>query len=129
MDKRRIFFRPLRTSVSLLDSATFSSMLRRDSEIQCLREKLDGASDDDNRVLLSRTMFMIFLIVPSCTNSQTTLPGVSYHKEIVWKGKNCNDFLGIFREGGKARIFSKWFVRSLDYELRSMNLQLNERPI
>jgi hypothetical protein len=51
-------------------------MLRGDLEIECLHEELDGTSDDDD-ILLSGMMFMAFFIVPCCTNSQTTLPGVS----------------------------------------------------
>jgi hypothetical protein len=77
MDKPRVRLMPPRSSASLLDSAASSSMLRRDLEIECFREELDGAFDNDHRVLFLRVMFMAFLIVPCCTNSQTNLSGVS----------------------------------------------------
>jgi hypothetical protein len=50
MDDPLVLLMPPRSSMSLLDGATSSSMLRGDSEIQCLREELDdGALDDDER--------------------------------------------------------------------------------
>jgi hypothetical protein len=77
MDKLHVLLMPPRSSVLFLDSATSSSTLRGDSEIECLREDIDGTSDDDDHILLLRKMFMAFFIVPCCTNSQTTPPGVS----------------------------------------------------
>jgi hypothetical protein len=130
MDKLHVFLMSPRSSVSLLDGATSTSMLRGDSEIECFYEELDGASDNDD-ILLSRMMFMAFFTMPCCTNSQITLSGFlagrKTHKESIWKDKNCNKFSGIFREGSEAQIFYEWFVRSLDYEPRSMNLQMNWR--
>jgi hypothetical protein len=44
---------PPRGSVLLLGGASSSSMLQRDSEIECLLEELDnGTFDDDERVFL-----------------------------------------------------------------------------
>jgi hypothetical protein len=103
MDKLRVLLMPPRCNVSFLDGAMSSSMLRGDLEIECLHEELDGTSGDDD--ILLGTMFMAFFIAPCCTNSQTTLPGVSCHKESIWKDKNCNKFLGVFREGSEAWFF------------------------
>jgi hypothetical protein len=77
MDKLHVLVMPPRSSLLFLDGARSSSMLHGYSEIECLRKELHGTSDDDDRVLLPRMMFMAFLIVPCCTNSQTTHPGVS----------------------------------------------------
>jgi hypothetical protein len=76
MDKLHVLLMPPRSSLSFLDGATSTSMIREDSEIECLHEELDGTSDDDD-ILLPRMMFMSFFNVLCCTNSQTTLPGVS----------------------------------------------------
>jgi hypothetical protein len=81
MDNLCVLLMPLKCGVSLLDGATSSSMFRGDSKIECLHEELDGTSDDDD-ILLPGTMFMAFFTVPSCTNPQTTHPGVS-----CWKKK------------------------------------------
>jgi hypothetical protein len=77
VDKLRVLLMPPRNNVLLLDGATSSSMLRGNSEIECFREELDGTSNDDDHILLPRMMVMTFFVMPCCTNSQTTLPGVS----------------------------------------------------
>jgi hypothetical protein len=109
MDKLRVLLMPPRSSVLFINNVTSSSVLRGDSEIECFHEELDSTSDNDDCVLLPRTMFMAFFIAPRCTNSQTTLPGVScwykMHKESIWRGKSCKEFSGIFREGSEAWIF------------------------
>ena len=63
----------------LLGAGLSSSMLRGDSETECLREELADASDVDERVLLLPAMnFMRPLMVTSCcTHSKTNTPGVS----------------------------------------------------
>ena len=57
IDELHMSLLPLRSMVSLLDGATSFSMLRGDSEIECLREELvDAGFDDDDCVLLPRTL-------------------------------------------------------------------------
>jgi hypothetical protein len=75
MDELHVLLMLPRGTVPLLDGATSSSMLRRDSETECVLEGLDGDSDDDDRVFLPRMMFMISLILPCCTKSQNNSPG------------------------------------------------------
>jgi hypothetical protein len=70
--------------VWLLRGATSSSMLRRDSEIECLHEELDGTSDDDD-ILLPRHAFSMIrgdseiecLFHHALLHKFTTHPGVS----------------------------------------------------
>jgi hypothetical protein len=58
-----------RGRVSLLGGATSSSMLRGDSEIECLLEELgDGAFDDS--VFLGKTLVAIFHIVATLTYNE-----------------------------------------------------------
>jgi hypothetical protein len=91
MDELRILLMPPRSSGLLLGAATSSSILCWDSEVECLREELDGASDNDDHVFLPSMLFIDFLIVPCCINSQTTLLGVScqsnMHKEKYMEGQ------------------------------------------
>ena len=54
---------PPRSNMSLLGAGLSSSMLRGDSETECLREKLADASDVDERVLLPAMNFMRPLMV------------------------------------------------------------------
>jgi hypothetical protein len=55
IDEFRVALMPLRSKVSLLDSVVSSSMLRGDSETECLLEELvDGAFDDDSPFFLER---------------------------------------------------------------------------
>ena len=72
-----------RSSMSLLGAGLSSSMLRGDSETECLREELADASDVDERVLLLPAMnFMRPLMVTPCyTHSKTNTPGVSCRRE------------------------------------------------
>jgi hypothetical protein len=52
---------PLRSKVSLLGSVVSSSMLRGDSETECLLEELvDGAFDDDGPFFLERKFEAVF---------------------------------------------------------------------
>ena len=64
MDDLRVSLLPLRSMVLLLDGATSSSMLRGNSEIECLREELvDADFDDDDCVFLPRTLPKTFFIL------------------------------------------------------------------
>jgi hypothetical protein len=51
MDELRVLLMPPRGSMSLLGGATSSSMIRGDSETECLLEELDDGAFDD-RVFL-----------------------------------------------------------------------------
>jgi hypothetical protein len=53
MDKLRVLLMPQRGSVLLLGGAMSFSMLRKDSETECLLEELDDGAFDD-RVFLGR---------------------------------------------------------------------------
>ena len=58
---------PPRNNMSLLGAGLSSSMLRGDSETECLREELADASGVDERVLLFPVMnFMKPLMVTLC---------------------------------------------------------------
>ena len=74
---------PPRSNMSLLGAGLSSSMLRRDSETECLREELADASDVDERVLLLPVMnlMMPLMVTPSCTHTKTNTPGVSCRLE------------------------------------------------
>ena len=73
---------PPRSNMSLLGAGLSSSILRGDSETECLHEELAGASDVDERVLLPAMNFMRPLMVtPYCTHSKTNTPGVSCRRE------------------------------------------------
>jgi hypothetical protein len=75
----------------------------------CFRKELDGASDDDDYILLPRMMFMAF---SSCLAAQMHkqlswgfLASKENAQKRIWKDKNCNKFSGIIREGCEALIF------------------------
>ena len=74
---------PPRSNMSLLGVGYSSSMLRGDSETECLREELGDALDVDEHVLLLLvTNLMIPLIVtPCCTHTKTNTPGGSCRRE------------------------------------------------
>src|SRR6185437_10065544 len=74
---------PPRSNMSLLGTGLSSSMLRGDSETECLREEVADASDVDKRVLLlTVTNLMVPLMVtPCCTHTKTNTPGVSCRRE------------------------------------------------
>ena len=73
---------PPRSNMSLHGAGLSSSMLRGDSETECLREELADASDVDERVLLPAMNFMRPLMVtPCCTHTKTNTPGVSCRRE------------------------------------------------
>ena len=56
-----------------------SSMLRGDSETECLREELADASDVDERVLLLpvTNLMMPLMVTPCCAHTKTNTLGVS----------------------------------------------------
>jgi hypothetical protein len=87
MDEHRVLLMPPRGSVSLHGGATSSSMLRGDSETECLLEELDDGALDD-RVFLVKKLVVIFHIVVALTHSECTrgflLVGKTHNK--VYRG-------------------------------------------
>ena len=82
---------PPRSNMSLLSAGLSSSMIRGDSETECLREELADASDVDERVLLlhiyqdggyvAMNFMRPLMVTPCCTHSKTNTPGVSCQRE------------------------------------------------
>ena len=74
---------PPRSNMSLLGAGLSSSMLRGDSETECLREELVDASDVDERVLLLpvTNLMMPLMVTPCFTQTKTNTPGVSCRRE------------------------------------------------
>ena len=74
---------PPRSNMSLLGVGLSTSMPRKDSATECLREELSDASDVDERVLLLPvTNFMKPLMATlCCTHSKSNTPGVSCRRE------------------------------------------------
>jgi hypothetical protein len=62
MDELRALLMPSRGSVSLLGGATSSSMIRGDSETECLFEELDDGAFDDH-VFLVKKLVAISLVL------------------------------------------------------------------
>jgi hypothetical protein len=96
MDKLCVLLMPPRGSVLLLSGATSSSVLRGDSEIECLLEELDdGFFDDDERVFLVKTLVAIFHIVVALTHNECTegflLVGKT-HKRSIWSDRKYCEF-------------------------------------
>jgi hypothetical protein len=86
MDELHVLMPP-RGSVSLLGDATSSSMIRGDSETECLLEELDDGSFDD-RVFLGKKLVAIFHIVVALTHNECTggcLPVGKTHKRSIWR--------------------------------------------
>jgi hypothetical protein len=87
MDELRVLLMPLRGSMLLLGGATSSSMIRGDSETECLLEELDDGAFDD-RVFLVKKLVAIFHIVVSLTHNERTggcLPVGKTHKGSIWR--------------------------------------------
>jgi hypothetical protein len=82
MDKLRVLLMPPRGSVSLLSGATYSSIIRGDSETECLIEELDDGGLDD-RVFLVKKLVAPFHCC--CTNSQQV------HRGLLAGGKNTQE--------------------------------------
>lgn len=73
MDELHVLLMPPRSSLSLLGGTTSSSMLRGDSQIECLCEELDdGAFDDDDRVFLPKKLVDFFHMVAAQTHNEST---------------------------------------------------------
>jgi hypothetical protein len=87
MDELRVLLMPPRGSVPLLGGATSSSMLRENSETECLLKELDDGAFDD-RVFLGKTLVAIFHIVVALTHNECTggclLVG-KRHKGSIWR--------------------------------------------
>jgi hypothetical protein len=87
MDELRVLLMPPRGSVSLLGGATSSSIIRGDSETECLLEELDDGAFDD-RVFLGKKLEAIFHIVVALTHNECTggcLPVGKTHKGSLWR--------------------------------------------
>ena len=102
---------PPRSSMSLLGAGLSSSMLRADSETECLHEELGDASGVDERVLLLPvTNFMKPLMVTlCCTHSKTNTPrflagGRTIYRRVE-QTTNCGEFSEIFGVDFGGRIF------------------------
>jgi hypothetical protein len=87
MDELRVLLMPPRRSVLLLGGATSSSMLRGDSETECLLEELDDGAFDDH-VFLVKKLVAIFHIVVAPTHNECTGGCLSVgitHKGSIWR--------------------------------------------
>jgi hypothetical protein len=104
MDELRVLLMPPRGSVLLLRGATFSYMLRGDSEIECLLEELDDGAFDDH-VFLGKILVAIFHIIVALTHNECTegfLPVGKTHKRSIWSDGNFGEFsLLLLSEGGE----------------------------
>jgi hypothetical protein len=86
-DELRLLLMPPKRSVSLLDGATSSSIIRVDSETECLLQELDDGAFDD-RVVLVKKLVAIFHIVVALTHNECTrgcLPVGKTHKGSIWR--------------------------------------------
>jgi hypothetical protein len=84
MDELHVLLLPPRGSVLLLGGATTSSMLRGDSETECLLKELDDGAFDD-RVFLVKKLVAIFHIVVALTHNECTggcLPVGKHTREV-----------------------------------------------
>ena len=93
--------------MSLLGVGLSSSMLRGDSETECLREELADASDVDERVLLPAMNFMRPLMVTSCytqTHRGFLAGGRTIYRRVE-QTRNCGEFSEIFGLDFGGRIF------------------------
>jgi hypothetical protein len=87
MDELRVLLMPPRGSMSLLGGATSSSMIRGDSETECLLEEIDGGAFDD-RAFLGKKFVAIFHIVVALTHNECTggcLPVGKTYKRSIWR--------------------------------------------
>ena len=104
MDELRVLLMPPRGTVPLLSGATSSSMLRGDSETECLLEELDDGAFDD-RVFLGKILVALFHIVVALTHNECTggfLPVGKTHKRSIWSDGNYGEFsLLLLLEGGE----------------------------
>jgi hypothetical protein len=87
MDELRVLLMPPRGSVALLGGATSSSIIRGDSETECLLEEFgDGAFDD--RAFLGKKLVAIFHIIVALTHNECTggcLPVGKTHNRSIWR--------------------------------------------
>jgi hypothetical protein len=86
-DELRVLLMPPRGSVLLLGGATSSSIIRGDSEVECLLKELDDGAFDD-RVFLVKKLVAIFHIVIALTHNECTggsLPVGKTHKGSIWR--------------------------------------------
>jgi hypothetical protein len=73
MDELHVLLMPPRNKVSLLGGVVSSSMLRGDSEIDCLCEELvDGAFDDDDHVFLDKRLETAFHMIAAVSLNEYT---------------------------------------------------------
>jgi hypothetical protein len=104
MDELCVLLMQPRGSMLLLDGATSSSMLRGDSEIECLHEEPNnGTFDDDECVFLVKTLVAILHIVAALTCNECTegyFPVGVTHKGSIWRVEFIIIIIIIFLEGG-----------------------------
>jgi hypothetical protein len=104
MDELRVLLMPPRGSVSLIGGATSSSIIRGDSETECLLEELDDGAFDD-RVFLVKKLVAIFHIVVALTHNECIggfLSVGNIHKRSIWRDGNYGEFsLLLLLEGGE----------------------------
>jgi hypothetical protein len=105
MDELRVLLIPSRGSMLLLGDATSSSMLRGDSETECLLEELDVGAFDD-RVFLVKNLVAIFHILVALTHNECTrgcLPVGKTHKRSIWSDGNYGEFSLLLLSEGSER--------------------------
>jgi hypothetical protein len=117
MDELRVLLMPPRGSVLLLSGATSSSILRGDSETECLLEEIDDGTFDD-RVFLVKKLVAIFHIVVALTHNECTggcLP-VGKHKRRIWSDGNYGEFsLLLLLEGGERGAQVRMDISSIGF--------------
>ena len=94
--------------MSLLGAGLSSSMLRGDSETECLREELADASDVDERVILLPVMNFMrpLMVTPCCTQiHRGFLAGGRTIYRRVEQTRNCGEFSEILGVDFGGRIF------------------------
>jgi hypothetical protein len=78
----------------MLGGATSSSIIRGDSETECLLEELDDGAFDDSGFFLKK-LVAIFHIVVALTHNECTggcLPVGKTHKRSIWSDGNYGEF-------------------------------------
>src|SRR6185436_17959999 len=118
--------------MSLLGAGLSSSMLRGDSETECLREELADASDVDERVLLLpvTNLMMPLMVTPCCTHSKTTHRGFLASGRTIYRRMEqtriCGEFLEIFGVDFGGRIFQGSNLCFWVKNLKNISKELSE---
>jgi hypothetical protein len=110
MNELHVLLMPPKGSVLLLSGATSSSMLRGDSETECLLEELDDGAFDD-RVFLGKILVTLFHIVVALTHNECTgglLSVGKTHKRSLWSDGNYGEFYLLLLCEGDERGSEVW---------------------